>query len=115
MTEPEGIKNIREQITLVGLLPDANLDCLPPEESAKLKCAVLDLYRLSHADGFKAGTDYAMNEIASAIPLLRNALQIQWLKRWLLAQMRECWWEFKTSLRSIRPTVQKPAAPPLSD
>jgi hypothetical protein len=33
MTEPERIKRLEEQITLAGLLPGINLDCLPPEES----------------------------------------------------------------------------------
>ncbi len=66
MTE-QRIKNIEEQITLAGLLPGVNLDCLPLEESAKLKRALLDLYRLIHASGFNAGADYAMNAIASDI------------------------------------------------
>ena len=105
MTEPERIKNIEEQITLSWLLPGVNLGCLPPDESAKLKRAALDLYRLGHARGFKAGADHALNAIASAIPLLRNALHMQWLTRWLWARMREYWQEFKKSLRSIRSTV----------
>src|SRR5262245_35857094 len=70
MTEPEKIKNIEERITLARLLPGVNLGCLPPEESAKLKRAVLDLYRLIHASGFKAGADYAMNAVASDIESL---------------------------------------------
>ncbi|HEV2665726.1 MAG TPA: hypothetical protein VG324_12485 [Blastocatellia bacterium] len=105
MTEPERIKNIEEQITLAWLLPGVNLGCLTPEESAKLKRAALDLYRLGHARGFKAGADHALNAIASAIPLLRNALQMHWLKRWLWARTREYSQEFKKSLRSIRATV----------
>jgi len=105
MTEPERIKNIEEQITLAWMLPGVNLGCLPPEETAKLKRAALDLYRLGHARGFKAGADHALNAIASAIPLLRNALQMQWLKRWLWARTREYSQDFKKSLRSIRATV----------
>jgi hypothetical protein len=61
------IKNIEEQITLGGLLPGVDLGCLPLEELAKLKRAVLDLYRLIHASGFNAGADYAMNAIVSDI------------------------------------------------
>ena len=111
MTEQERIKNIEEQITLAGLLPGVNLGCLPPGESAKLKRAVLDLYRLGHARGFKAGADHAMNAIAVAIPLLRNALQMQWLKRWPSARMRECLRGFKKSLRSIRAIVIRSPRP----
>ncbi|MGH9752200.1 MAG: hypothetical protein ACREA2_05395 [Blastocatellia bacterium] len=66
MTEQK-IKHIEEQITLAGLLPGVNLDCLPLEESAKLKRAVLDLTRLIHVSGFEAGADYAMNATASDI------------------------------------------------
>jgi hypothetical protein len=105
MTEPERIKNIEEQITLAWLMPGVNLGCLPPEESAKLKRAALDLYRLGHARGFKAGADHALNATVKAIPLLRNALQMQWLKRWLWARTREYSQEFKKSLRSIRATI----------
>ncbi|HEY9430535.1 MAG TPA: hypothetical protein VI260_03510 [Blastocatellia bacterium] len=79
MTEPERIKNIEEQINLAGLLPGVDLGCLPPEESAKLKRAALDLCRFGHARSFKAGADHAMNTIDSAIPPLRNASQTQWL------------------------------------
>lgn len=57
MTEQE-INNIEEHITLAGLLPGVNLDCLPLEELGKLKRAVLELTRLIHASGFKAGADY---------------------------------------------------------
>lgn len=76
MTE-QRIKNIEEQITLAGLLPGVNLDSLPLEEAAKLKRAVLDLYRLVHASGFKAGADYAMNAIASdieTIPVMKFSI-----------------------------------------
>jgi hypothetical protein len=78
---------------------------LPPEESAKLKCAVLDLYRLGHASGFKAGADHATNAVAAAIPQFRYVIQLQWLKRWLSARMREYLQDIKKSLRSIRATL----------
>src|SRR5262245_63705095 len=61
------IKNIEEQVTLAWLLPGVDLSCLPMEELAKLKRAVLDLYRLIHASGFNAGADYAMNAIVGDI------------------------------------------------
>ena len=105
MTELERIKYIEERITLEGLLTGVNLGSLPPEESAKLKSAVLDLYRLGHASGFKAGADHAMNAVAAAIPQFRYVLQLQWLKRWLSARRREYLQDFKKSLRSIRATV----------
>jgi hypothetical protein len=105
MTEQERIKYIEERITLDGLLPGVNLGSLPPGESAKLKSAVLDLYRLGHASGFKAGADHAMNAVVGAIPQFRYVLQLQWLKRWLLARMREYLQDFKKLLRSIRATV----------
>src|SRR5215510_9784276 len=101
MTEQERINYIEERITLEGLLPGLDLGCLPPEESAKLKRAVLDLYKLGHASGFKSGADHAMNVVAGVIPQLRYALQMQWLKRWLSARMREYLRDFKKSLRSI--------------
>jgi len=102
MTEQERIKDIEERITLEGLLPGVNLGCLPPGESAQLKCAVLDLYRLGHASGFKAGADHAMKIVAGVIPQLRYVLQMQWLMRWLSARMREHLRGFKNSVRSIR-------------
>ena len=105
MTELERIKNIEEQITLARLLPDVNLDSLPPEESAKLKRAALNLYRLGHASGFKAGSDHAMNAVAWVIPPRRNNSQMLWLVRRLSARMFEYWQEFKTSLLSIRVIV----------
>jgi hypothetical protein len=101
MTELDRIKNIEEQIPLAWLLPSVNLGCLPPEESARLKRAVLDLYRLGHASGFKAGSNHAMNAAARVIPPRCSASQIQWLS----ARMREYWQDFKKSLRSIRATV----------
>jgi hypothetical protein len=105
MTEPERIKTIEEQITLARLLPGVNLGCLPPEELAKLKRAALDLYRLGHASGFKAGADHAMNAMASFIQPRRDASQMQWLRRRLSARMREYRQYFLTLLRSIRATV----------
>jgi hypothetical protein len=102
MTELERVKNIEEHITLAGLLPGVNLDCLPPKESAKLKRAALDLYRLGHASGFKAGADYA---VAGATQQWRNAIQMQRLMRRLSAHLCGRWREFKPSLRSIRATV----------
>ncbi len=105
MTEQERIDYIEERITLEGLLTGVDLGSLPPEESAKLKSAVLDLYRLGHASGFKAGADHAMNAVAAAIPQFRYVLQLQWLKRRLSARTREYLRDFKKSLRSVRATV----------
>jgi hypothetical protein len=105
MTELERIKYIEERITIEGLLPGLDLGCLPPEESAKLKRAVLDLYKLGHASGFKSGADHAINAVAGVIPQLRYALQTQWLKQWLSARTRKCLQDFKKSLRSIRATI----------
>lgn len=104
MNEQERIKNIEEQITLEALLPGVNLSYLPPVEVAKLKRAVLDIYRLGHTSGFNAGADHA---IAGLISPRRNAFLMQWMKRWLSARMREYWQRFKRSLSSIRQTVIK--------
>jgi hypothetical protein len=68
MTEPERIKNLDEQIALVGLLLGVDLNRLPTEESIKLKSFALDLYRLGHASGFKAGVDHATTAIAVTEP-----------------------------------------------
>ena len=111
MTELERIKYIEERITLEGLLTGVNLGCLPPGESAKLKRAVLDLYKLGHASGFKAGADHAMNAVAAAIPQFRLVLQLQWLKRRLSARMREYLHDFKKSLRSYRATFVESQRP----
>jgi len=105
MTEQERINDIEERITLEGLLPGVNLDNLPPGESAQLKRAVLDLYRLGHASGFKAGADHSLNVVAGVLPQLRYVIQMEWLKRWLLARMREHFRDFKKSLRLIRAMV----------
>jgi len=64
MTGPGRIKNIEEQINLVGLLLGVDLSRLSSEESMKLKRFALDLYRLGHASGFKAGVDHATKAIA---------------------------------------------------
>jgi hypothetical protein len=102
MAELERIKNIEEHIALEGLLPGVDLSCLPPEESAKLKRAALDLYRLGHASGFKAGVDYV---IACATQPRRDSIHMKWLKDSLSAHRRRRWQEFKQSLRSIHTTV----------
>ena len=101
MSELERIKNIEERITLEGLLPGVDLRWLPPEDAAKLKRAALDLYRIGHAHGFKAGIDHATKAVAVAIPPRRGSFQM----RWLSARMRERWQEFKKSLGSIRVAV----------
>jgi hypothetical protein len=111
MTEPEKIKRLEEQITLAGLLPGINLDCLPPEESAKLKRVLLDVYRLSHARGFKAGAEHARNSINNYLQLEHDNSQIQLLARRISAQMREGWRELKKLLRSIRATVLRNQRP----
>jgi hypothetical protein len=105
MTDPKKIKDIEAHITLAGLLPGVNLGYLPPEESAKLKRAVLNLYRLSHARGFNAGADHAMNAAAGAGLPKRDDSQTRRLKRWISARLREGWRDYKTSLRSIRSMV----------
>src|SRR5262245_38754922 len=72
MTEPERINNIEEQIDLAGLLLGVDLSCLPPEESMKLKRSALDLYRLGHASGFKAGVDHATSATAAVMKARRG-------------------------------------------
>ena len=104
MSELERIKNIEERIALAGLLPGVNLGWLPAGETAKLKRAVLDLYRIGHANGFKAGVDHATKAVA-IIPPRRDSLETQWLIPRLSARMRERWQEFKKSLRSIRVAI----------
>src|SRR5688572_20958995 len=110
MTDPEKIKRIEEQITITGLLPGVNLDCMPPEELAKIKRALLDIYRLSHARGFKAGVEHMMSSIAGHISQ-RDAAQTQRMKRWSSARMRKRWQSLKKWLRSIRATVTKNQRP----
>jgi hypothetical protein len=105
MSELERIKNIEERIALAGLLPGVNLGWLPHGEAAKLKRAVLDLYRIGHANGFKAGVTHATTAVAVVIPPRRDSLQTQWPMRWLSARMRERWQEFKKSLRLIRVAI----------
>lgn len=104
MSELERIKNIEERIALAGLLPGVNLGFLPLEDAAKLKRAVLDLYRIGHANGFKAGVDHATKALV-VIPPRRDSLETQWLMRRLSARMRERWQGFKRSLRSIRVAI----------
>jgi hypothetical protein len=99
MTESEKIKNIEEQITLAGLLLGVDLSCLAPEESIKLKRSALDLYRLGHASGFKAGADHATNSIVDVIEMRRRL--------GFAGRLRRDWRGFKTSLRSIRTTVTR--------
>ena len=104
MSELERIKNIEERIALAGLLPGVNLGFLQLEDAAKLKRAVLDLYRIGHANGFKAGVDHATKAVA-IIPPRRDSLETQWPMRRLLARMRERLREFKKSLGSIRVAI----------
>ncbi len=112
MNEEEKIRDIEERITLTGMLPGVNLSYLPPEESAKLKRAALDLYRLGHASGFMAGVDHAIATGASVMTTLRDALRTHWMMRWLSARMRERRREFVKSLRSIRARVIGGRRPP---
>jgi len=104
MSELERIKNIEERIALAGLLPGVNLGFLPLEDAAKLKRAVLDLYRIGHSNGFKAGVDHATKAVV-VIPPRRESLESQWLMRRLSARLRERWREFRKSLRSIRVAI----------
>ena len=105
MSEQERIKNIEERITLEGLLPGVNLGSLPHGEAAKLKRVALDLYRIGHANGFKAGVAHATNAVAVVRPPRRDSLQARRPTRRLSARMRERWREFKKSLLSIRVAV----------
>ena len=86
-------------------MPGVDLGRLPMEESAKLKRAVLDLYRLSHARGFKAGADHAMNAFTGFIQPRLHAPQMQWPKRLISERIREYWKDYKKSLNSIRAIV----------
>jgi hypothetical protein len=104
MTEPERIQDIEEQIPLAVLLPGVNLEWFPPEESAKLKRAVLDIYRLSHARGFKAGADHAINAISSALQPPGDDSRMKGMNRRISSRMRERWQDYKNSLSSIRAT-----------
>lgn len=105
--EPERIKKIEEQITLAGLLPGVNLEYVPPDEAEKLKRALLDVYRLSHARGFKAGAEHAMKSIADHTEQQPAASEIQWLVRWLSERIRQDWRKLKKLTRSIRAKVIK--------
>ena len=103
MSELQRIKNVEERITLAGLLPGVNLGSLTPEEAVMLKRAALNLYRIGHANGFKAGVDHATNAVVVAPR--RDSLQTQRLTRRLSTRMCERWQEFKKSLSSIRVAV----------
>jgi hypothetical protein len=70
-----------------------------------LKRAALNLYRIGHANGFKAGVDHATNAVALVAPPRRDSLQTQRQTRRLSARMSERWQEFKKSLGSIRVAV----------
>jgi len=105
MSELQRIKNVEERITLAGLLPGVNLGSLPLEDAAMLKRAALSLYRIGHANGFKAGVDHATNALAVIAPPRRDSLQTQRLTRRLSTRMSERWQEFKKSLSSIRVAV----------
>ena len=105
MSELQRIKNVEERITLAGLLPGVNLGSLPLEDAEMLKRAALNLYRIGHANGFKAGVDHATNALAVVAPPRRDSLQTQRLTRRLSTRMSERWQEFKKSLSSIRVAV----------
>jgi len=104
MSELQRIKIVEERITLAGLLPGVNLGSLPPEDAVMLKRAALNLYRIGHANGFKAGVDHATNAVVIAPPRC-DSLQTQRLTRRLSRRMCERWQEFKKSLNSIRVAV----------
>jgi hypothetical protein len=103
MSELQRIKNVEERITLAGLLPGVDLGSLPPEDAVMLKRAALNLYRIGHANGFKAGVDHAT--YAVVVAPRRDSLQTQRLARRLSTRMSERWQEFKKSLSSIRVAV----------
>jgi hypothetical protein len=103
MSELQRIKNVEERITLAGLLPGVNLGSLTPEEAVMLKRAALNLYRIGHANGFKAGVDHATNAVVVAPR--RDSLQTQRLTRRLSTRMCKRWQDFKKSLSSIRVAV----------
>ena len=105
MSELQRIKNVEERITLAGLLPGVNLGSLPPEDAVMLKRAALNLYRIGHANGFKAGIDHATTAVAVVAQPRRDSLQTQRLTRRLSTRMNERWQEFKKSLSSIRVAV----------
>ena len=105
MSELQRIKNVEERITLAGLLPGVNLGSMPLEDAEMLKRAALNLYRIGHANGFKAGIDHATNALAVVAQPRRDSLQTQRLTRRLSTRMSERWQEFKKSLGSIRVAV----------
>src|SRR5262245_10583071 len=111
MIEPERIKKIEEQITLAGLLPGVNLDYVPPDEVEKLKRALLDVYRLSHARGFKAGAEHVINSFAGYPEPQSYGSEIQLMMRRISERMREDWQELKRLLRVIRATATRGSRP----
>src|SRR5262245_5190673 len=111
MTEPERIQKIEEQITLAGLLPGVNLDYVPPEEIEKLKRALLDVYRLSHARGFKAGVAHAMSSFADYAEPQSYGSEIKWMMRRVSVLIREDWQDLKKWLRAIRAAINRNRRP----
>jgi hypothetical protein len=111
MIEPERIKKIEEQITLAGLLPGVNLDYVPPEEVEKLKRALLDVYRLSHARGFKAGAEHAMSTFAGYEEPQSYGSEIKWMMRRVSVRIREDWQDLKKWLRAVRATINRNPRP----
>ena len=111
MIEPERIKKIEEQITLAGLLPGVNLDYVPPAEIEKLKRALLDVYRLSHARGFKAGAEHAMNSLANSAEPEHGASEIKWLMRRIASRIRGSWEDLTKWLRSVRAAIIRSPRP----
>jgi hypothetical protein len=105
MSELQRIKIVEERITLAGLLPGVNLGSLPPEDAVMLKRAALNLYRIGHANGFKAGVDHATTAVAVVAAPRHDSLRTQRLTRRLTTRMCERWQEFKKSLGSIRVAV----------
>jgi hypothetical protein len=111
MIEPERIKRIEEQITLAGLLPGVNLDYVPQEEVEKLKRALLDVYRLSHARGFKAGAEHAMTSFAGFEEPQGYSSEIKWMMRRISVRIREDWQDLKKWLRAARATISRNPRP----
>jgi hypothetical protein len=111
MIEPERIKKIEEQITLAGLLPGVNLDYVPPEEVEKLKRALLDVYRLSHARGFKAGAEHAMSSFDGYAEPQNYGSEIKLMTRRISVLIREDWQDIKKWLRAIRSTINRNPRP----
>src|SRR5262245_61892410 len=111
MIEPERIKKIEEQITLAGLLPGVNLDYVPPEEVEKLKRALLDVCSRSHARGFKASVEHAMNSFAGYTKPQSYGSEIKWMMSRISVLIREDWQDLKKWLRAIRATINRNPRP----